>query len=535
MNKPDDRSSPVFPPLQSLQRRVHPVPRTSALAVPAGALPAAAPSAVLWLAIHLPQLALDIATSAHAERRACVLSEGEGTRQRIALVNREAARLGIRPGMALGAAHALGEVQVLPRTPAAEEAALARLCAWAAQFTPVISAVAPDALLLEVRGSLALFGGLHGLLSRLRRGLRELGMQGFAFAAAPTPLAATWLARGRQTAAIDALAALPAALAPLPLDVLRLPLKQLQDFYAIGVYTVGECLRLPRDGLARRFAPELLQALDRALGREPDPRPTFTPPARYMERIELLWEVRQIQALTIGMERLLHELGGVLRARGAVLRGFTWTLHHRDGEALAHRIALVAPSRDAAHLAKLTREYFARRRLPSPVRAIELSADDFETEHAPAIDDLFRRGSVAQGAEERWPQFLERLQARLGPEALKQIVALADPRPERAMQALPIGTPLPGSVAADSPVRRRRPRPLWLTREPLPLPERNGRPTLGGALTLGLERERVQGGWWEGADLARDYFIARDPQGTRWWVFRELDGRRGWYLHGVFE
>ncbi|MGE3774247.1 MAG: DNA polymerase Y family protein, partial [Gammaproteobacteria bacterium] len=61
------------------------------------------------------------------------------------------------------------------------------------------------------------------------------------------------------------------------------------------------------------------------------------------------------------------------------------------------------------------------------------------------------------------------------------------------------------------------------------------RPTLGGALTLGPERERVQGGWWEGADLARDYFVARDPQGTRWWVFRELDGRRGWYLHGVFE
>ncbi|MGE3774439.1 MAG: hypothetical protein AB7I32_16050, partial [Gammaproteobacteria bacterium] len=170
MNKPDDRSPPVLTPLRPLQGLVHPAPRASTLAVPA-----ATPSAVLWLAIHLPQLPLDIATRAHAERRACVLVDGEGTRQRIALVNREAARLGVRPGMMLGAAHALGEVQALPRTPAAEEAALARLCAWAWQFTPVVSAVAPDALLLEVRGSLALFGGLHGLLSRLRRGLRELG------------------------------------------------------------------------------------------------------------------------------------------------------------------------------------------------------------------------------------------------------------------------------------------------------------------------------------------------------------------------
>lgn len=286
MNKPDDRSLPVLTPLRPLQRLVHPAPR---LAPAPGTAPAAAPSPLLWLAIHLPQLPLDIATSAHAERRACVLVDGEGTRQRIALVNREAARLGIRAGMALGAAHALGEIHVLPRTPAAEAAALARLCAWAWQFTPVLGAAAPDALLLEVRGSLALFGGLHGLLSRLRRGLRELGMQGFAFAAAPTPLAATWLARARRTAAIDTLAALPAALAPLPLDVLRLPLKQLQDFYGIGVHTVGDCLRLPREGLARRFAPELLQAFDRALGRAPDPQPAFTPPAQFVERLDLLW------------------------------------------------------------------------------------------------------------------------------------------------------------------------------------------------------------------------------------------------------
>jgi len=533
MHQPDDRSPPVLTPLRPLQRLVHPTPRPPR-AVAAGPLTAATPSPLLWLAIHLPQLPLDIATSAHAERRACVLVEGEGARQRIALVNREAARLGIRAGMALGAAHALGEVHALSRTPAAEEAALARLCAWAWQFTPVVSAVAPDALLLEVRGSLALFGGLHGLLSRLRRGLRELGMQGFAFAAAPTPLAATWLARARQAAAIDALAALPGALAPLPLEVLRLPAKQLQDFYGIGVHTVGDCVRLPREGLARRFAPGLLQAFDRALGRESDPRPAFTPPARFAERLDLLWEIRHAQALGTGMERLLHELGGVLRARGAVLRGLTWTLHHREGEPSTHRIALVAPSRDVAHLARLTRETFARRRLPSPVRAIALAAGDFETQQLPAIDDLFRHGA-AQGSEERWPQFLERLQARLGPERLKQVAAVADHRPERAMQAVPFGTPLPGPVAADSPVRRRRPRPLWLTREPLPLPERNGRPALGDALTLGPERERVQGGWWEGADLARDYFVARDPQGTRWWVFRELDGRRGWYLHGVFD
>jgi len=538
-HKPHDRHESVPPASSSLQRLVHPAPRSPQLTAASAIAPAAQPSRELWLAIHLPQLPLDGATRGHAERRACVLVEGNGARQRVVLVNGEAARLGVRAGMALGAAHALGEVIALPRVPAAEEQALAQLCAWAYQFTPLVSPLAPDGLLLEVRGSLALFGGLHGLLAALRKGLRELGMRAFAFAAAPTPLAATWLARGRQPAAVDSLAALPGALAVLPLDTLRLPLKQLQDFYGIGVHTIGECLRLPREGLARRFAPGLLQDLDRALGREPDPRPAFTPPPSFAQRLDLLWEIHHAQALTTGMERLLHELGGVLRARGAMLRQFTWTLHHRDGTAAPHRIALVAPSRDVAHLARLTRETFARRRLPAPVRGIELTASDFEQQTAPVLDDLFQRGTRPAGGDERWPQFVERLQARLGPEALKGMAEVADHRPERAMRTAPIGTslgtPLSGPATTDSPVRRRRPRPLWLTREPLPLPEQNGRPALGGALTLGPERERVQGGWWEGADLARDYFVASDPKGTRWWVFRELDGRRGWYLHGVFD
>ena len=520
---------------RSLQRLVHPAPRAPQITAVTAATPAARPAAELWLAIHLPQLPLDLATSAHAERKPCVLVEGSGARQRTVLANSEAARLGIRAGMALGAAHALGEVMALQRMPVAEDRALARLCAWAYQFTPVVTPVAPDGLLLEVRGSLALFGGLHGLLSALRRGLRELGMRSFAFAAAPTPLAATWLARGRQPATVDSFAALPAALAVLPLDTLRLPAKQLQDFYGIGVHTIGECLRLPRDGLARRFAPDLLRDLDRALGRERDPRPAFTPPEQFAQRLDLLWEIQHAQALATGMERLLHELGGVLRARSAVIRSLCWTLHHRDGQAVPHRIALVAPSRDVAHLARLTREYFARHRLPSPVRGIELGAADFEVQTAVELDDLFCRGPRGESTDERWPQFVERLQARLGPDALKELAALPDHRPERATRIAPLGTaPAPGAEAEGGP-RRRRPRPLWLTRQPLPLAEQNGRPALGGMLTLGAERERVQGGWWEGADLARDYFVARDPRGTRWWVFRELEGRRGWYLHGVFE
>ena len=62
----------------------------------------------------------------------------------------------------------------------------------------------------------------------------------------------------------------------------------------------------------------------------------------------------------------------------------------------------------------------------------------------------------------------------------------------------------------------------------------DGRPWLDGALDLGLERERIDIGWWDDFEVARDYFAAGTPPGERVWVYREIRGRRGWFLHGLF-
>src|SRR5258706_14923133 len=68
------------------------------------------------------------------------------------------------------------------------------LAAWACQFTPRV-ALEPDALLLEVEGSVRYFGGQDALLVLLECGLAELGLQA-SLATAPTARAALWGARG---------------------------------------------------------------------------------------------------------------------------------------------------------------------------------------------------------------------------------------------------------------------------------------------------------------------------------------------------
>ena len=54
------------------------------------------------------------------------------------------------------------------------------------------------------------------------------------------------------------------------------------------------------------------------------------------------------------------------------------------------------------------------------------------------------------------------------------------------------------------------------------------------SLRLMSEPERIETGWWDGGEVARDYYTAVDLHGVRLWVFRERDEPHGWFLHGVF-
>ena len=73
------------------------------------------------------------------------------------------------------------------------EAARQALAVWALQFTPRV-AVADEAVLMEVAGSVRLFGGRRALAERVWHEGSELGVQRVAWA--PNSLAALALARG---------------------------------------------------------------------------------------------------------------------------------------------------------------------------------------------------------------------------------------------------------------------------------------------------------------------------------------------------
>ena len=77
-------------------------------------------------------------------------------------------------------------------------------------------------------------------------------------------------------------------------------------------------------------------------------------------------------------------------------------------------------------------------------------------------------------------------------------------------------------------------RPLWLLKSPTPLRQQQGWPWQEGRLRIEAGPERIESGWWDGADISRDYYLARNAYQQWLWIYRERQGARRWYLHGLF-
>jgi protein ImuB len=412
---------------------------------------------------------------------------------------------------------------------------LERLALCAQRFTPRISLVPPDGLVLEVKGSLHLFNGVEGLSRALASECASLRLKS-TVALAPTPLAALVAARVGKPFVVTELTRLVGQLMPLPLAALRWPQATLERLARMGVRTIGQVLRLPRAGFARRFGTDSLAMLDRLTGRGSDLRERFHARERFRRRRELTFELENQTALLGALAPLLAELGKFLEARQCGVMKLECLLRHRHAEPTSCVLRLAAPVADVARLTELLGERLSALSLPEPVRSCELRSSSLVT-RVFSSNSVWQPGEYGGSAGAEATELIERLRARLGPEAVYGLQVLPGHRPENAWGVRePVAvTPTQRSAtqAPSSPWPAFR-RPLWLLPEPRLLAERDGLPRRRGALRLIGEPERIETGWWDGGDISRDYYTATDLHGVRLWIFRERIAPHRWFLHGVF-
>lgn len=374
-------------------------------------------------------------------------------------------------------------------------------------WSPRIS-VDDDAVLVEVGGSRRLLGSLTAVRDAAAR---------WPHALAPTPTAASWLARGAPGTWIESPAELRGALGAVPLAALGLPDALAARLHGFGARRVRDLVRLPRAALARRTDRALLEALDRAFGERPDPRAAWQPPLRFDRRRELDFETGSAETVARLAQPLFAQLAALLRASGRGVRRCTLRLEHADAPPTRLRLGVLEPVRDAARLETQLALQLERVPLVAPVRALSLHASRLERV-ADGSHDLFAPRASGEG----WTALLERLRTRLGADALYRVMPHADHRPERAFRRMESTK----SAAPTVPASTFAGRPFWLLPEPRPIDP--------SAYRLAVGPERIESGWWDGGDVARDYFVARDGRGARCWVFRERREPYGWYLHGFF-
>jgi len=507
---------------------------------------------MLWACLRLPLLSLDVfsrATGASADAPFVVTSGGHYPR--VVAANAAARAAGIRRDQLISAALALvPEVVMRERDDAAEAAALADIATLLLAFTPNTSVAPPSAVLAEIAGSVRLFGGLPRLLDELQRQARSRGYE-TTIGVAPTATAALLLARaGRVTPVLDT-EALPHVLAPVPLALLDFDADTLATLKAAGITTFGDAHALPRAGLARRFDQRVVDTLDRAVGRAPDPRDPYLPPPHFERRLPLPAPVDSADALQFAVNRLVGDFADWLLARGLGALRMSLTLVHerymreRGTAPTLAAFALGAPARAPAHLNAVLRERLARVVLPAPVEAIVLASD----ETAPLAGRNLGLLPEDEAGSVVVP-LVERLRSRLGDHAVATPSLQAEHRPEHAASEAPAvglhGTSRPRTGRAAAPKSRQTkaarrgtpapaapPRPLWLLDCARPL---------AGVLeakpwVLRDGPERIESGWWDGGDCRRDYFVAETPDGEMAWIYRDHryaadDGE--WFMHGLF-
>lgn len=482
---------------------------------------------MLWFALELPSLPLQVAERAGASSEPLVIAEGPLQRPTVACANAAARAAGVREGQAVAAAKALaGTLRVIARDPASERETLERIAAWTGQFTPM-ACVESQGVVLEVQASLRLFGGHARLASAIRRGVRELGLRA-ALGIAPTPLAARLFAKAeaqgltaRGCFTVDELAA---RLADLPLFLLDWPDETVARLADLGVLRLRDVLALPASGIARRFGPAIALALERLLGRAADPRVPYVPPPRFRARLELPAEADGVEALLFPLRRMLVEFEGAARGRGAGAQRFVLTLEH--GRDARTRLALdfATAEREADFILSIAREKLGRVALAAPTVALGLRADTL-LPYSP------RPATWLPGAREQAldrERLFERLAARLGRERVHGIALGDDHRPEAGWKKSNGASPA-GSTGPDSGAR-----PIWLLSRPQRLVTEDGAPCLQGLLEMRAGPERIEAGWWDGAEVRRDYYVAANARGETYWIYREHRDLSAWYLHGVF-
>jgi len=498
---------------------------------------------------------------------------------RLAAIDAEAGKAGLTIGQNLADARAM-----LPGLTVQEidrpllEAVFADFADWHSNASPLV-AVMQDVtafgdLVLDVTGVAHLFGGERAMLRMVLTRLRDLGYT-VSGAIAPT-MGAAWAVSHFARSQVVETDDLEATLDALPVNALRLAPMQIAGLTQMGLKTIGQLRSRERKPLQARFGVSLLQRIDQAYGLlEERMNPRLPLAERYAER-RFPDPIGLMDDVLMTTQDLAIQLGIRLEAEGLGGQAFHLFLYRVDHKVMALSVNSARLTRDPDHIAKL----FVNRseRLEGEYDAgFGVDMIRLAVSSVGELDAAQLAVFASPDGTEDLDALQDRMSSRLGAMAVLRTQFVASHIPERAARLVPAlvhgAMPKRGPVPAlDRPLRLLpMPEPVAINAEvPDGLPASMIWRRVSYRIVKASGPERLGAEWWrtgqrlqlvppwqprppEPGEKAeqpphvpnlvlfdpqagtRDYYIAEDGEGRRFWIYRQgLLTDVHWYLHGFF-
>lgn len=467
-------------------------------------------------------------------------TEPDHGRMLVISMNAHAEHCGVRPGMAAADARVIAPgIQLFDSKPGRNIKFLKGLAEWCLRYTPLVTVDPPDGLLLDVTGCTHLKGGETEFLKDLTSRLHQLGYTvrpGMA-----DTIGCAWaVARCAETGLIVPPGGQRNALMPLPPASLRLATELLVKLNQLGFYQVGSFIHFPKSVLKRRFGPNMVLRLYQALGQEAEFLLPLKEPVPYSERIALLEPIRTRPAIENAVHQVIDQLCKRLYGEGLGLRSAVLTYYRIDGKSFQLSIGTNHPSQRTDHIFKLFALQFDQ---VAPALGIELFIlDATQTEPANDKQSLLWNGKPAADSEQV-AELLDNVGARVGNVNIHRYLPEERYWPERAAKTTTDVAELPAGEWPEDMIR-----PVQLLKPPEPIEAMALTPDYAprqfvyrGQRHIIVNAdgpERISHEWWEEDGGYRDYYVAEDEEGMRYWLYgtaADLPGQtRRWFIHGYF-
>ena len=499
---------------------------------------------MLWLAIYFPNLSIEVFSQKGqlTDTNPFVVLDNNKVCHR----NKAAQTVGIDIGTTLATAHSIcPSLLHQHKAPEAESTRLHELANLLYRFSSYVSVQSPDCILLEISGSLRLFGDHSEIQKQAALLCESLGHQ-VSKRVSATPWAATALAKSGAKRLHDV------SLSEAGLELAGIDVQMIERFNNMGIYNLGPLLDLPSKQLGRRFGKALLTYLSQLTGDLPDPREQVIPVSRFEKTMHMLQPVldkEDLHSMPMSpMQQLVREFQQWLITHQQGCERLQWCfLGHTRDDATELDIRLAQPKQSAEDILRISLLKLEQATLPKEVLSVGLSATrlqgwqnksqnlfNFHTASNAVLKSkaLFATSSLDPNVFE----LVSEVNARLGDLTCRGLVSLDQHSPESAWCQTALcrlnTKRLKPTHLNDLSNKKLKDslRPLWLFDKP--------RAVAISDLTLLYGPERIQSGWWQSATTSRDYYIAQHYRGAECWAFREISASDtasdDWYLHGYF-